>query len=343
MISEGRKAIALLSGGLDSLLSVAVVSAQGIAVEALHFYTGFSVVERQRRLGREHDAHGNAMRRSCDQMGAALRFIDVSQEYLEVVLHPRYGYGKGVNPCIDCHLFMLRKAHQHMVATGADFVITGEVLGQRPMSQHRSALRLLERESDLEGLLLRPLSARVLPLSTPEKLGWVDRNRLYAFQGRGRGPQIRLAEELSLRDYPQPAGGCLLTDASYARRFSDLIAHIEGQNVTSADMVLLGIGRHFRISTRVKCIVGRDEAENHFLDRARGSRARLTARDHVGPVALIEGAPCHEEVLTIAGITARYSDARNDQLAIMVCDVKGNQEILRVKPMPLEKVHSYMI
>ena len=199
MISEKRRAIALLSGGLDSLLSIAVVRSQGIEVEALHFCTGFSTAER-RRLTRQQAAcdEDDSIRDVGARLGASVRAVDVSSEYLDVVLRPRYGYGANVNPCLDCHLFMLRKARQHMVQEGADFVITGEVLGQRPMSQYRRALRLLERESGLEGLLLRPLSAKLLSPTIPEREGWVDRDRLYAFQGRTRKPQMRLAEQLKL-------------------------------------------------------------------------------------------------------------------------------------------------
>ena len=343
MVSEGRKAIALLSGGLDSLLAISVVRAQGIEVEALHFYTGFSVVERRRRLGQERGAYGDAIRRSGARLGVPVRIIDVSQEYLEVVLHPRYGYGANVNPCLDCHLFMLRKARQHMVQVGSDFVITGEVLGQRPMSQYRNALRLLGRESGLEGLLLRPLSAKLLPTTIPEKEGWVDRDKLYAFQGRSRKPQIRLAEELGLQEYPQPAGGCLLTDGNYARRFRDLVAHTDTEALTPDDMMLLAIGRHFRVSEQAKCMVGREEAENCYLDQVRGDWGRMTARDHVGPVTLVEGRPSDEDKWIIARITARYSDGKDEPLVAVVYEAQGEQEVLWVEPMPLQEVHVFMI
>jgi len=340
MVSEGRKAIALLSGGLDSLLAIAVVRAQGTEVEALHFYTGFSAVERRRRLGQERTAYGDGIRRSGARLGTLVRIVDVSQGYLEVVLHPRYGYGAHVNPCLDCHLFMLRKARQHMVQVGADFVITGEVLGQRPMSQHRNALQLLARESGLEGLLLRPLSAKLLPSTIPEREGWVDRDQLYGFQGRSRKPQMRLAEELGLKEYPQPAGGCLLTDENYARRFRDLVAHTDTEALTPEDMMLLAIGRHFRVSEQAKCIVGRDEAENGYLDQVRGTRGRLMARDHVGPVTLVEGWPSDEDRRIIARLTARYSDGRDEPLVAVVYEAQGEQEVLWVEPFPCRKLTS---
>jgi len=343
MLSRERKAIALLSGGLDSLLAIAAIRRQGIEVVALHYYTVFSVVERRRRVGQEHGAYQHVIRASADRLGVPLRIIDASREHLEVVLHPRYGYGAGVNPCLDCHLFMLRKARQYMAHVGADFVVTGEVLGQRPMSQYGNALRLLERESGLEGLLLRPLSAKLLSPSIPEEEGWVDRDKLYAFQGRSRKPQMRLAQQMGLSEYPQPAGGCLLTDENYARRFRDLVAHTDPDSLTPDDMALLAMGRHFRVSEQAKCIVGRDEAENRYLDEARGPRARVEARDHLGPVTLVEGAPSEEDKRIIARITARYSDGREEPLVAVTCDGEEGQEVLWVKPMPLAQVHTFMI
>ena len=343
MRSKQPKAIALLSGGLDSSLAIAVVKAQGVEIEALHFYTGFSVVERHRRLGQEHGAYGDNIQRMGDWLGVPVYIIDISRELLDVVLHPRYGYGANVNPCLDCHLLMLRKARQYMEQVEADFVITGEVLGQRPMSQHRNALRLLERESGLEGLLLRPLSAKLLPPTVPEKRGWVDRDKLYAFQGRSRKPQMRLAEKLGLEEYSQPAGGCLLTDENYARRFRDLVAHTDAEVLTPDDMMLLAIGRHFRISERAKCIVGRNEAENNYLNRAGGDRAQVMVRDHLGPVTLVEGMPSDEDKRVIARITACYSDGRKEPEVAVVYKAHGKEEVWRVKPMPLREAHQFMI
>ncbi len=343
MVSEGRKAIALLSGGLDSQLAIAVITAQGIEVEALHFHTGFSVAERRRRLWQGPGAYADTIRHSGRQLGVAVRTIDVSQEYMDVALHPQFGYGANVNPCIDCHLFMLRKARQHMVQVGASFVITGEVLGQRPMSQYRRTLRLLERESGLEGLLLRPLSAKLLSPTTPEREGWVDRDGLHAFQGRSRKPQIRLAEQVGLERYPQPAGGCLLTDENYARRFRDLVAHTDTETLAPEDMMVLAMGRHFRVSEQVKCIVGREKAENSYLDQAQANRGRMVARDHMGPVTLVEGAPSDEDKWTIARITARYSDGKEEPSVAVVYEGRGGQEILWVEPMALQEVHEFMI
>jgi tRNA-specific 2-thiouridylase len=343
MTSESRKAIALLSGGLDSQLAIAVVRAQEIEVEALHFCTGFSAAERRRRLGRASGASEDAMRQLARDLGVEVRLIDVSEEYMDIVLHPRYGYGANVNPCLDCHLFMLRKSRQLMEQLGADFVITGEVLGQRPMSQYRRALRLLEKESGLEELLLRPLSAKLLPPTVPEREGWVDRDRLYAIEGRSRKPQMRLAQELGLVAFPQPAGGCLLTDETFARRFRDLVAHRDVSELGTEDMTLLGIGRHFRLSERAKCIVGREEAENDYLDRVQATRGRMVARDHMGPVTLVEGDPTDVENQIIARITARYSDGKHECSVAVLHTSRGLEEILRVEPMSLKQAHEFMI
>jgi tRNA U34 2-thiouridine synthase MnmA/TrmU len=343
MISERRKAIALLSGGLDSQLAIAVVRAQEIEVEALHFHTGFSVAERRRRLGQHRGAQGDAIRHTGSRLGVPVRVIDVSQEYMDVVLHPRYGYGANVNPCVDCHLLMLQKARQHMEQVGADFVITGEVLGQRPMSQYRRTLGLLERESGLEGLLLRPLSAKLLPPTITEREGWVDRGRLYAFQGRSRKPQMQLAVEVGLEEYPQPAGGCLLTDENYARRFRDVVAHTDAETLTPEDMMLLAIGRHFRVSGQAKCIVGREEAENSYLDQAQGGRGRMAARDHMGPVTLVEGVPSDADSRIIARITARYSDGKDEPSVAVVYEARRGQKVLWMEPMPLQEAHEFLI
>ena len=222
-------------------------------------------------------------------------------------------------------------------------VITGEVLGQRPMSQHRNALQMLERESGLEGLLLRPLSAQLLRPTIPETEGWVDRGRLHAFQGRSRKPQMQLAEELEIEEYPQPAGGCLLTDENYARRFRDAVAHTDTEALTPEDMMLLAIGRHFRVSEQAKCIVGREEAENAYLDQVRRGQGRMAARDYMGPVTLVEGVPSHEDKRNIARITARYSDGKNEPLVAVTYEAQAGQEILWVEPMPLPDAHSLMI
>jgi tRNA U34 2-thiouridine synthase MnmA/TrmU len=237
------KAIALLSGGLDSTLAAKVVMQQGIELEALNFLTVFCTCTHR-------GESCLASQKAVDSLGIPLRVFNVSEEYLEVVKHPRHGYGSNMNPCIDCRIFMLRRAKAYMESVGASFIVTGEVLGQRPMSQRKDSMCLIEKEAGLEGSILRPLSAKFLPASIPEKEGWVDRERLLNIQGRSRKPQIKLADHFGIQDYPCPAGGCLLTDPGFSKRMRDLILHHPDFSLN--DVHLLKVGRHFRLSPKVK-------------------------------------------------------------------------------------------
>jgi len=249
------KALALLSGGLDSTLAIKVVLEQGIDVTAVNFYTPFCLCNRKGSC--KHQA-----RRVAEEFGRELKVINLSSQYLEIVKNPKHGYGKNLNPCLDCRILMLKNAKKLMEEKGASFVITGEVLGQRPMSQYLAALKIIEREGGLEGLVLRPLSAKLLPLSIPEKKGWVNREKLLQISGRSRKPQINLAAKYGIADYPCPAGGCLLTDGGFAQRMKDLMAHSE---ITLNDIELLKTGRHFRLSFKTKLVVGRNKKENERL------------------------------------------------------------------------------
>ncbi len=250
------KAIALLSGGLDSTLAAKIVLEQGIELEALNFLTVFCTCTNRGETCL-------ASQKAVDALGIPLKVFNVSEEYLDVVKHPKHGYGSNMNPCIDCRIFMMKKAKAYMEETGASFIVTGEVLGQRPMSQRRDAMRLIEKEAGLEGLILRPLSAKFLPASIPEKEGWVDREKLLNIQGRSRKPQIKLAEHFGIRDYPCPAGGCLLTDPGFAQRMRDLNRY--HPDFFLNDVHLLKMGRHFRLSPHLKLVVGRNEEENQKI------------------------------------------------------------------------------
>ncbi len=318
MTTRPGKAIAMISGGLDSTLALALVRRQGIAVKAINFYTGFCITETQRRKGGRPDGtvpRNEALRAAAD-LEVEIEYVDISESgYLDMLVHPRYGYGANANPCVDCRIFMMRRARDIMLAEGADFVFTGEVLGQRPKSQRRDTLRTIERESGLEGRLLRPLSARLLPPTIPEQEGIVDRDRLLDISGRSRLRQMALAKEWGIADYPQPAGGCCyLTDESFGRKFFHILDQREAlgqeRRLVRDDVVLLSTGRHFRLSARATLIGGRTEVETALLERYAEGRARLEAREVLGPIALVEGEPTWEERQLAARIVARYGKGK---------------------------------
>ncbi len=296
------KAIALLSGGLDSTLAARLVLDQGIELEALNFMTVFCTCTNK-------EATCLASQKAVETLGIPLRVFNVSEEYLNVVRNPKHGYGSNMNPCIDCRIFMLKKAKAYMEESGGSFIVTGEVLGQRPMSQRRDAMRLIEKEAGLEGYILRPLSAQFLPVTLPEREGWVDREKLLNIQGRSRKPQMKLAEQFNIRDYPCPAGGCLLTDPGFARRIRDLMDH--DPDFSLNDVHLLKFGRHFRLSPAVKLVVGRNEEENQKIETfSRAGDVLLKTVRYPGPVSLLRGEASETERERAASITARYSKAK---------------------------------
>jgi hypothetical protein len=334
------KAIGLISGGLDSTLALALVQRQGIEVKAVTFYTGFCITETQRRRGGRADGsmpRNEALRAAAD-LESEVELVDISgPEYLEMILHPRFGYGANANPCVDCRIFMMRRAKEIMEREGADFVFTGEVLGQRPKSQRRDTLRIIERESKMDGRLLRPLSAKLLKPTIPEQEGLVDRERLLDVSGRGRQRQIALAGEMGLSDWPQPAGGCcFLTDESFSKKFFDLLAAREaageGRRITQEEVLLLTVGRHFRLSPRAKLIVGRNEMENALLENHLAGRARLEGVGVSGPIALVEGGPTLEDRRLAASIVARYGKAKDAPSAKVEWRERETVEILDVEP-----------
>lgn len=297
-----KKALALLSGGLDSTLAVKVMLEQGIAVEALNFTSPFCTC-----TGKNAGCKSEAVR-VAQEFDIPIKVMHKGVEYLEVVRNPRHGYGKGMNPCIDCRIFLLRKAKEYMQESGADFVITGEVLGQRPMSQRRDTLRVIERESGLEGLLLRPLSAKHFPPTIPEQKGWVDRDKLLGIQGRSRKEQMQLAEELDVTNYPCPAGGCLLTEVSFVSKVRDVFQHADELNLR--DFRLLKAGRHFRIGPKSKVLIGRSEAENELLERAvQPGEAEIRWLEGGSPLGVILGEVNEGITATAAKILLRYTKA----------------------------------
>ena len=298
------KALALFSGGLDSILAVKLIQNQGIDVIAVHFVSAFNSCAK--------DDVGVA--KAAKQLGVPLRVVELCDDYLEMIREPKHGYGKNMNPCVDCRILILKKAKKLAEAMDADFIFTGEVLDERPMSQHYGALKLVEEESGLKGEILRPLSAKLLPETDIEKARLVDREKLLGIRGRSRKPQLKLAEEFNIKSYPSPAGGCLLTCREYADKLRDLFEH--KKRCSMADAALLSVGRHFRLEES-KIIVGRNEAENNVLVAKKGKNDYyFEAADVVGPVTVLQGAKTEEAVRTAAELTAFYSDAESVEVKI---------------------------
>jgi tRNA-specific 2-thiouridylase len=287
------RALGLFSGGLDSMLAAAVLRAQSIDVTLVTFVTPFFGAAR----ARESAAH----------LGLPLREVDLTDKFLPLIYDPPHGWGRGHNPCIDCHTLMLREAGA-LLATGFDFLFTGEVLGQRPMSQNRGSLNLIARESGFADLLLRPLCAKSLKATAPEVRGWVDRGRLLNLSGRGRKRQMALAQEYGITRYPAPAGGCLLTDPGYAVRLKELLQHVK--EASRPDLELLKYGRHFRLPGGAKAVVGRTQRENEAIEALRApGNFLLQVEQYPGPLVLGCEVEAGEDLEAAAGLAAAYSDA----------------------------------
>jgi tRNA U34 2-thiouridine synthase MnmA/TrmU len=319
------RAIALYSGGLDSILAILVVMRQGVEVAALTFLT---------RIGcalPDKSASSEKLRAASERFGFTLHFIELSEKFISIVKNPKYGYGKNMNPCLDCKILMLKEARQVMINSSADFIITGEVLSQRPMSQRRDTFPKIDREAGVKGIVLRPLSARLLKPTIPEMKGLVDRESLYALSGRSRKPQISMAQEFGLTDYPQPAGGCLLTDPIYSFRLKELLARTT--DLTLNEMQLLRVGRHFRASDNCKIIVGRNEQENEQIQRLVAPDDYLLWVEGYGsPMAVVQGIAGDEALELAASLCVRYSDAKD--LERVEVDIKQDNTMRKIIAAP---------
>lgn len=332
-----RRAVALISGGLDSMLAARVILGQGCHVEGLNFFTGFCVE------GHTHAIRERAPNRPkrnnalwvAEQLGIKLHLLDVVEDYKDVVINPRHGYGTHMNPCLDCKGFMVRKAHAWMLAHRFDFIVTGEVVGQRPMSQRQDILPVVASEAGAGDRLVRPLSAKNLPLTLPEREGWIDREQLYDFHGRSRQPQMALAVSYGLTDYAQPAGGCcFLTDKSYSAKLVDLWRARECRDYALDDIMLLKVGRHLRPRPHFKLIIGREQGENTFLEGYRRQFTHLRTISHPGPLALIDGTVGADDLLLAARLVARFSKGRDAAAVQVLVTVRdSDRHLLEIPPL----------
>ncbi|MBD3808432.1 MAG: argininosuccinate synthase [Epsilonproteobacteria bacterium] len=314
------RALALFSGGLDSMLAIKTVADMGIEVTALYIKIGF---------GGTKDI-GDILRSRAMQAGAGLEIIDVREEYVEKILfNPVYGYGKNFNPCIDCHGYMFRIAKELLPKYNASFIITGEVLGQRPMSQRSDAMKLVSKlANDIEQkLILRPMSAKLMEPTTPEIKGWVDRDKLLDISGRGRDRQLALAKEFGWEDYESPGGGCLLTDPYYSQKIKEYISFDE---FDVDDIDILKYGRHFRLPDGAKLIVGRDKEDNEQIDSLKTSKFTSFKLPVIGPVSMISKNASPKDKELAAKIALTY--AKNDKNSIY--DITVDDEVVKVTPFP---------
>ncbi len=335
-MTEQRKAVALISGGLDSLLAAKVIQEQGIHVEGINFYTGFCVeghTHAIRKKDQKKSKRNNALW-VAEQLGIKLHIVDIVEEYKDIVFNPKHGYGANLNPCLDCKIFMVSKALEWLRKKDFDFIITGEVIGQRPMSQRKETMPVVSGESGAEDLLLRPLCAKNLPQTLPEHEGWVDRERLYDFSGRSRKPQMALAAKFGFKDYAQPAGGCcFLTDAQYSVKLADLWRARGSKQYEMDDIMLLKVGRHLRPAPHFKVIIAREEGEGNFLQGYRKQFVTIKTISHGGPLALIDGEPTAADIELAARLVARYSQGRDaDLVELEVVDREGSSHALKVEP-----------
>lgn len=322
------KCLCIFSGGLDSMLASQLIRSQGIEVLALFFETPFFVSTKARE--------------SAESIDLPLKVVDITQEHLEMLKNPKHGYGENMNPCIDCHALMLRRAGQMLDEEGAKFIISGEVLGQRPMSQNKKALSVVAGESGFEGFILRPLSAKNLPMTIPETRGWVDRDQLMDFSGRSRKPQMELAKRLKVNKYPSPAGGCLLTDKTFSRRLRDLLSSNPDPEVREIN--LLKLGRHFRLGANLKLVVGRNKAENRAIQSLSDEKDIILRTTSVpGPTVLAVGDLPSELEQLAASMVVSYSDAVDSELTKVRLSGKGAVRELAVHGPAKGELKRFMI
>jgi len=328
-----KKAIVLLSGGLDSILAARLMIELGIEVVCVNYYIEFAVC----------GGGPTIASKAASVLGVELKVFDITAEYLEMFKNPKHGYGANINPCIDCKIFMLKKAKAYMEEAGASFLVTGEVLGERPMSQRRDALNIIEKQAGVRGILLRPLTAKLLPPTLPEEAGIVDREKLLDIKGRGRKPQMELAAKFGIKEYPNPSGGCLLTDPGFTKRVKDLIAH---DDLTLESLRLLKVGRHFRLSDTAKLVIGRDKRENDELEGLiKDDDICLRMKDRQGPFSIMRGPADGALIKKAAEIVAQHTKFRGEEFLNILWWRQGTDErqVLQVKAALVKEVEEIRI
>ncbi|MBW2990583.1 hypothetical protein KY348_02665 [Candidatus Woesearchaeota archaeon] len=324
------KAVGLFSGGLDSALAIKLVQEQGIDVVALNFLSPFCTCV----------GTGCSIAGLAKKLGVKIKLMNKGKDYLKIIRHPKHGYGKNLNPCIDCKIYILKKAKQYAKKIGAKFVFTGEVVGQRPMSQHYKTLMLIEKKAGLKGKVVRPLCAGLLPPTEAEKKGWIDRNHLLDLKGRTRTPQLDLAKKYRLDGFMCGGSGCRLTEKEYANKLKDLLEH--KKRISINDIQLLRIGRHFRHGNN-KIISGRNEFENNQLLKLKQKTDLIfEVKDYMGPTTLLRGKPNKKLINLAAKLTAAYSDAQDEKVLVIYGRRKLSRNVV-VKQMSKQEAGKFRV
>ena len=340
-MSKNRRALALISGGLDSMLAAKLIQNQGVHVEGINFYTGFCIEHHTSSIRNKKPTKNHALI-TAETLGIDLHIVDIAEQYKKIVTAPKHGYGKHLNPCLDCKIFMVQQAEAWQKENNDffDFIITGEVVGQRPNSQLKHKLGIIARESGINDKLLRPLSAKCLPPTLPERELWVDREKLLGLTGRSRKPQIELAKQFDIEYFAQPAGGCcFLTDENYSRKLKDMWNAREKKDYSIDDALLLKVGRHLRPTPDLKLILGREDSENQFLESFQSQYPVLQPIHFPGSTAVIDGKLSEANLTLAAKIAARYGQGKNEENVEMQLKYpNGTQKKLTIKPFEIHEI-----